>query len=255
MTEQYNAILEILNTDGSDIDDIVKIMKDKYEFNIELDTKPMITKIDPITGEKLIVRQYKKYVSSQKFIRRHYVYFEIESIINSGLDIIIINLNKYDINFMYYYLNMHNYILSECIDNNPKKFIMDLEIPNIKIEFQKEIVEVLNSIFKMYNIKLLHYSYLTKQLKLFDLLLTQQYELFTNIIQLIYRLIELEKINDIYLIVDKYILNKYIKCDIDAINSIRSCPIVKPDNFNFGTYDEYKSFLNNVMTEYIKKIE
>ena len=95
MTEQYNAILEILNTDGSDIDDIVKIMKDKYEFNIELDTKPMITKIDPITGEKLIVRQYKKYVSSQKFIRM----LEINSIKQISLTATLKNIIDTNINY------------------------------------------------------------------------------------------------------------------------------------------------------------
>lgn len=137
-------------------------------------------------------------------------------------DNFVIKSDKYNLKYIYYYLYVNFDIIQTGFIGNglkhlSKEYIINIQIPDLSLEHQQEIVELLDKIFETHNIELL--SQYTKDIKLFDLLIHKQYDVFADALQIIYRKIEADE------------MQKKFELDKKAIFNM---------NVNLSEYKEYK---------------
>jgi len=103
-----------------------------------------------------------------------------------------INVN---LKYIYYYLKINFNTLYELYKGGGLKHLSqvdlkDFQIPSISLEHQEEIVKFLDEQFELYDINQLTKG--IKDIQLFDLLLNKNYDLFADVLHLIYRKMELD---------------------------------------------------------------
>jgi restriction endonuclease S subunit len=146
--------------------------------------------------------------------------------------------NNDDITYMYYYLKLNMQIIENGfhgggIKHLNKDYLCSIQIPSLSLEHQTEIVEFLDKQFEQYNINLLTDK--LKDINLFDLLITKQYDTCTDALHLIYRKIETDALVKSMDRDKKAIFNMLLNgCDYETV---KLGDLVEFDKGNFNTKD------------------
>lgn len=160
----------------------------------------------------------------------------------------IIPKENYNSDYIYFYLKleMQNKLLTHENNGgyqtgqglphiNKNKMLSEIQIPSLSTEHQKEIVDFLNSQLKNKDINLL--SEYTKNIKIFELLINKQYNMCEDMIHLIYRKIETNKIIEIIEKDKKAIFNMLLsESNYEIINFGDMCDIKCGTKTNLQKY-------------------
>lgn len=198
---KYDWITEEIDETNSfvKIKDIVDIQKKKNKYK---------------ASDGMISGIYNFYTCGEKILHRDDYEFNDECIIINGggcaniridkqfnvsndLHVISAKPTKYLNKLIYYYLKINKHILQNNMHGSGLKHLsqanlLNIQIPNLNLSIQEEIIKVLDSVFGMYDINLIH-EY-TKDIKLFNLLLCKQYNMFSDAIHIIYRKMETDEL-------------------------------------------------------------
>jgi len=147
--------------------------------------------------------------------------------------------SQYELKYINYVLQLftHNICSKAKFSGNlgviSLKTMQDIKIPNISLQHQQEIVELLDVQFKNYDITLL--SQFTKDIDLFKLLIHKKYDEFNNVLYLLYRKIEMETLNNHYELDKKSIFD--IKMNTFDVEYYQLNDIVNISKGSFNTRD------------------
>jgi type I restriction enzyme S subunit len=114
-----------------------------------------------------------------------------------------------------------------------KKTLGEIKIPDLSKSHQEEIVEFLDKQFELYNIEQL--TPYTKDIKLFDLLVHKQYDMFVDTLHVIYRKIEADMIHKKFELDKKAVFN--IKVNIVESKKYKLGDLVEISKGTFNTKD------------------
>ncbi|AYV82944.1 MAG: restriction endonuclease [Hyperionvirus sp.] len=181
-------------------------------------------------------------------------YVKGKSAINNH-NLIFCDNGKINLQFLYYYLEINRISNLKLAKYNSglgsisMESIKEIQIPNLSNSQQKEIIELLEELFKKYDINLLPEQ--IKDVPIFNLLIDKRYDDFSDAIYLIYRKLEAEKLYDAYekdkQATFRWMLNG-MKCEIKKLGDIidiKKGNLNTKDIDNNGPYPYYISGLKN----------